>query len=217
MESGVPEINQRTHWDSTYAKRADFFGVEPSDFGVRAAATLEQHGLRRILELGCGQGRDTFLFLQRGFEVTALDYAETGLRQMQEKAKALGVDRLLTLQPCDMRAGLPFADQSFDGCFSHMFFTMQLTEKELERIFREVLRILKPGGLNIYSVRNTHDPHFQKGKHIAEDCGRIQWGSWSTSSLRRRWNGSLRAMSYSGSRNSTTRLLHSPRSFMRSR
>ncbi len=37
MKSGVPEVNQRTHWDSTYAKKADFFGGEPSEFGVRAA------------------------------------------------------------------------------------------------------------------------------------------------------------------------------------
>ena len=169
MESGVPEVNQRTHWDGTYARKADFFGVEPSEFGVRAAATLAQHGLRKILELGCGQGRDTFLFLQRGFEVTGLDYAEAGLRQMQERAAALGVEKALALQLCDVRKGLPFPDQSFDGCFSHMFFTMELREEELQGIFGEVLRVLKPGGLNIYSVRNVHDPHFQKGNHIAED------------------------------------------------
>jgi SAM-dependent methyltransferase len=81
----------------------------------------------------------------------------------------LGLEYRLALRVTDARQGLPFPDESFDGCFSHMFFTMELTEKELGRIFGEVLRVLKPNGLNIYSVRNDHDPHFGKGTHVAED------------------------------------------------
>lgn len=50
-----------------------------------------------------------------------------------------------------------------------MFFTMELTEAELERIFSEVRRVLKPDGLNLYSVRNDHDPHCGQGTHVAED------------------------------------------------
>ncbi len=169
MDKEAAGIDQRTHWGSTYSKKADFFGVEPSDFGLRAASLFEREGLTRILELGAGQGRDTFLFLARGFEVTALDYAEAGLRQMEEKAKVRGMERALAVQLCDARQGLPFPDRFFDGCVSHMFFTMELREQELLGIFGEVLRVLKPGGLNIYSVRNDHDPHYGKGTHMGED------------------------------------------------
>ncbi len=160
---------QRAQWDRTYARRPDFFGAEPSELGLRAAAALAEHGARRILELGCGQGRDTLLLLERGFEVTALDYAEAGLQQLRETAKARGLETRLTLGTCDVREGLPFADQAFDGCFSHMSFTMQFTERELARIFAEVLRLLAPGGLNIYSVRNDHDVHYGKGTPMGED------------------------------------------------
>lgn len=164
-----PGHTQQTHWEETYGKRPDFFGVEPSEFGRRAAATFAQHGLRTILELGCGQGRDTFLLLQRGCEVAALDYSEAGLQQLAQRAKVLGLENRLALRVNDARQGLPFSDESFDGCFSHMFFTMELTETELGRIFDEVRRVLKPNGLTIYSVRNDHDPHFGKGTHVAED------------------------------------------------
>ena len=81
---------QQARWEETYGKRPDFFGAEPSAFGVRAASAFDQHGLHTILELGCGQGRDTFMLLQRGFEVTALDYSEAGLRQLDQRAKVLG-------------------------------------------------------------------------------------------------------------------------------
>jgi len=160
---------QQAHWEETYGKRRDFFGGEPSEFGLRAATTFERFGLRTILELGCGQGRDTYMLLQRGFAVTALDYAGAGLRQLEQRGKALRLEKRLVLRVHDARQGLPFPDESFDGCFSHMFLTMELTEQELERIFGEVLRVLKPNGLNLYSVRNHRDPHFGKGTHVTED------------------------------------------------
>ena len=53
---------QREHWQSTFASRAEMFGVEPSYSAQRAAALFQREGKLRILELGSGQGRDTLLF-----------------------------------------------------------------------------------------------------------------------------------------------------------
>ena len=58
---------------------------------------------------------------------------------------------------------------SFDACYSHMLFCMALTTKQLEFIFQELKRILKPKGLVVYTVRNTKDAHFQQGIHRGED------------------------------------------------
>jgi len=161
--------DQQQHWEATYGTHEEFFGVGPSDFGVRAATALAEAKVETLLELGCGQGRDTLLFLQRGFHVTALDYAETAIRQLQTRADGAGYGSQLTTYTHDAREPLPFPKEKFDACFSHMFFTMALTERELERAFAEVWRVLEPGGLNLYSVRNDHDPHFGKGVHVAED------------------------------------------------
>jgi SAM-dependent methyltransferase len=149
--------DQMTRWDSTYSSNQDFFGKDASDFAQGTLSVFQHHKAKKILELGCGQGRDT-LFL-----------AETGLCQIKERSASKGLAGSVILKVGDARDGLPFEDGTFDGCFSHMFFTMQLTEKELTFIFSEVLRVLRPGGLNIYSVRNVHDPHFGKGKHFGED------------------------------------------------
>ena len=163
------ETNQMSRWDSAYSSNMDFFGMEASQLGRNALIVFQSHSATKILELGCGQGRDTLYLAQNGMEVTGMDYSETGLCQIKDKAVSMGVEGSLVLKVGDARQGLPFDDGSFDGCFSHMFFTMQFPEKQLTFIFSEVLRVLRPGGLNVYSVRNVNDPHFGKGKHFGED------------------------------------------------
>jgi SAM-dependent methyltransferase len=45
---------------------------------------------------------------------------------------------------------------------------MALTRAELEFLSDEIRRVLKPKGLNIYTVRNTEDPHYGTGIHHGE-------------------------------------------------
>jgi SAM-dependent methyltransferase len=50
-----------------------------------------------------------------------------------------------------------------------MLFCMALTTTELEALSREIRRVLRPGGLNVYTARNTNDPEFASGIHRGED------------------------------------------------
>jgi SAM-dependent methyltransferase len=169
MDGKAAETNQKNHWDRTYQSSADFLGHEPSEFGMGAMRTFVANGTKKVIELGCGQGRDTIHFLKHGLEVTAFDYSETCVNQLQERAKKMGLEKNLTASVHDLRKGVPLPDESMDACFSHMFFTMHLSEKELAFIFKECHRVLKHGGINIYSVRNVNDPHYKKGIHHGED------------------------------------------------
>ena len=45
-----------------------------------------------VLDLGCGQGRDALTAARYGHRVVGVDIAPTGIRQMREKAAALGLD-----------------------------------------------------------------------------------------------------------------------------
>ena len=169
-------VDQKEKWDTVYNSKADFFGADPSEFGVRSADQFVKNRFRRVLELGCGQGRDTLYFLSKGFDVTAMDYSSIGCKQLCGCASGQSLDKHLTTTKADARKGLPYKDGSFDAVFSHMFFTMQMTEKEIQFILDEVLRVLRPGGLNVYSVRNDHDDHFGKGRHMGEDMWENQMG-----------------------------------------
>lgn len=154
---------QRSHWERVFAENPDMYGTDPSDPGRFAVDLFERASAREILELGAGQGRDTLAFLAAGYRVTALDYAEDAVQAVEETAKLQGIARWLTTITHDVRRPLPLADESMDAVYSHMLFNMALSTSELDELGREVRRVLRPGGLNIYTVRHIRDAHYGAG------------------------------------------------------
>ena len=160
---------QKQHWEKTYSNEPDFFGEEPSYPAKRAIEIFRGESARVILELGGGQGRDTFFFARNGFQVYIVDYCQSGVDAINEKAQRLGLTNSIKAIRHDVRKPLPFSGEFFDGCYSHMLFCMALTTAELESLSQEVRRVLKPNGLNMYTVRNTKDKHYGTGIHKGED------------------------------------------------
>jgi SAM-dependent methyltransferase len=154
---------QRQHWERTLGTRPELFGREASEPARRSAEAFEAAGVRRILELGGGQGRDSSFFAAKGFAVHVLDYAQAGIDVILRNAEQAGLAARVTAAPHDVRRPLPVADGSFDACYSHMLFCMALTTPELQALSAEILRALRPGGLCVYTARNTSDPDFGRG------------------------------------------------------
>lgn len=96
-------------------------------------------------------------------------YSEPGVITIQEKAQAGGFSQSVSALRHDVRQRLPFEDNTFDACYSHMLFCMALTTADLEFLSHEVKRVLKPGGICTYTVRHTSDPHYGTGIHRGED------------------------------------------------
>jgi SAM-dependent methyltransferase len=103
------------------------------------------------------------------FPSRMLDYSQIAVDMVNGKAQASGLGELVTAIRHDVRAALPFADNRFDAAYSHMLYCMPITNAEVERLSQEIHRVLKPGGLNIFTVRHTGDPHFGTGIHRGEE------------------------------------------------
>ncbi|HWT49724.1 MAG TPA: class I SAM-dependent methyltransferase, partial [Mycobacterium sp.] len=82
---------QQLHWDTTYAAHPAMYGEEPSAPAVYAAEVFRDAGAQDVVELGAGHGRDALFFAREGFAVHALDFSATGLRQLSEAARTLGI------------------------------------------------------------------------------------------------------------------------------
>ena len=160
---------QQQHWQKTFIQKPEMFGSEPSQPARAAAELFEKESKARILELGGGQGRDTFFFARAGFHVQVLDYSDSAVDAIAEKSRQLDLGDSVTALRHDVRDPLPFDDESFDGCYSHMLYCMALTTAELEFLSAEVRRVLRPNGLHVYTVRHTGDPDYGTGIHRGED------------------------------------------------
>ncbi len=168
--------SQLKHWQNTYIQTEDMFGLEPSKPAKNTALLLKRESKTKILELGGGQGRDTLFFARSGFQVYTLDYCEKGIESIIAKAKSLGLENSIETKIHDIRQPLPFENEVFDACFSHMLYCMAITTSELQFLSGEIRRVLKPQGLNIFTVRHTGDPLYGTGKHRGEDLYEIAGG-----------------------------------------
>ncbi|MBI3623592.1 class I SAM-dependent methyltransferase [Candidatus Pacearchaeota archaeon] len=152
-------------WDDVYAKDTAFFGDEPSKFAIRCYDIMKKNDLKRVLEIGCGQGRDCLFFASKNLEVTALDYSQTAINNLLEK---LQKNMHVNARVHDMKKPLPFDDSMFDAVYSHMF-SMRFTTDELRFVFQEVKRVLKSNGFHFFSVRNHNDKFYGKGTKIDDE------------------------------------------------
>jgi cyclopropane fatty-acyl-phospholipid synthase-like methyltransferase len=93
---------QKEHWEDAFANKPDMFGAA-SDPAQYAAGIFKKENSKKILELGAGQGRDTLFFAQNGFEIYALDYSRSGLKEIMRKTQALGLSESLRVISHDVR------------------------------------------------------------------------------------------------------------------
>ena len=145
------------------------FGLEPSVAAKKSIKLFKEKNIKNIIELGAGLGRDTIFFAENSLKVNVLDYSPSAVKIINDKSKKNNLLNFISTKVFDIRKKLPFKDNSIDGCFSHMLYCMALSMSELENLNKEIHRILKPGGINIYTVRHTEDGDYKNGTHIGED------------------------------------------------
>jgi SAM-dependent methyltransferase len=160
---------QKKHWEATFEANPDMYGTDPSAPGLAAAEAFGSAGYKRVLELGAGQGRDTLYLARQGLHVTALDFAPGTIETLISKARDAGLADMVSAARHDIRQPLPLPDASVDASYSHMLFCMAFTTEELERLTAELRRVLRPGGLVVYTARTTADAHYGAGIPRGDD------------------------------------------------
>lgn len=128
---------------------------------------LQSHIARggRILELGCGSGRDAARAIAAGFDVAAID----GSPALLEEAGRLHPElsgRLFYLQ---LPARLPFSDGDFAGFFS-IACLMHFSVSEVVAILDELNRVVEAGGKGIISVPSSRSDIDNNG---VDEHGRV--------------------------------------------
>ena len=138
-------------WEVDYNRRGILWGGATHD--------LPDLPLRsRVLELGCGNGKTLCAMIQRGWDVTAIDFASRAVALSREVSGDASHGHVMV---ADARCP-PFKNDSFDTVFAihvigHMY------EPDRDQIASTLHHILKPGGILFFSDFSTDDFRFGKG------------------------------------------------------
>ena len=133
---------------------------------------LEDKGVRRVLDLGCGVGRHSLFLAGKGFDVTALDASQSGLDFTRRAAEDAGFD--LTCLQAQM-TDLPLDDGSFDFVLSWNVI-YHGDRAVVMRCLDEIARILRPGGLFQTTMLSKRHRLYRQGREVAADTFVIEDG-----------------------------------------
>ncbi len=101
----------------------------------------------RILDAGCGYGRNLVHLLREGFDVFALDGDPDGVDHVRQLSASLNTG----LPPENFQVGLiermPFPDDFADVVLCNSVLHFARDDQQFEAMLRELWRVLKPGGM----------------------------------------------------------------------
>lgn len=98
----------------------------------------------KILDCGAGGRHPKMSLLQNhGFNVEGIEIEDSAINSAITFAKEQNIT--LKIQKADMRS-LPYSDDTFDGVYSYNSI-FHMTKRDIEKSVKEMIRVLKPGGI----------------------------------------------------------------------
>lgn len=120
---------------------AGFVQAPPNDRLIEYASRLQRgRGRLRVLDIGCGAGRNAVPLAEQGAVVVAADLSEPMLRAALTRRRGAGLH--LALAPMD---ALPVRDRAFDLIVAHGVWNLARSDAELGRAIREAARAADRG------------------------------------------------------------------------
>jgi len=154
-------------WARAYAKTPNTYiwGTQPSKLARALSARLSPGA--RVLDLGCGEGRDSVFFASRGFEVTGVDLSAAGLQKAERLARAHGVK--IRWVSADAAHWVP------TGLFDLVYSSGALhyvARRHRARVISQLQAVTRPGGhhaLVVFTDRHIYVEHGERIDYFAGD------------------------------------------------
>jgi tellurite methyltransferase len=102
---------------------------------------------RRVLDAGCGGGRNLGYFLRHGFDVWAADSDIAAVQAVRRMAGFLNVPEAPDQVHCGTLERLPWADASVDAVICSAVLHFARDERQFGAMLEEMWRLLAPDGL----------------------------------------------------------------------
>jgi tellurite methyltransferase len=109
----------------------------------------------RILDAGCGSGRNLVYFLREGFDVCGVDTSPDAVAHVRSLARALAPHLPAENFRREPVEEMSFEGESFDAVLSSAVLHFARDEAHWLAMLREMWRVLKPGGIFFARLAST--------------------------------------------------------------
>ena len=136
-----------------------FARAEPNAVLIDYAARCRAAGATRLLDIGCGAGRNAVPLAREGWRVLGTDLSQPMLMSARDRARAETLPGALHLVMAPMQT-LPVRSHSIDLIVAHGIWNLAHTAREFRAAVQEAARVAAPGaGLFVFTFsRHTLPP-----------------------------------------------------------
>jgi SAM-dependent methyltransferase len=165
--SGWPKQTGKEFWDTFYKRRN--IPEYPSQFAISLMPELKP--CSSILDIGCGNGRDSLFFSSQGHHVVGGDGSKTGLSVASENAEAHGLGATFLhvniYEPGSYNKFIEHHRECFDAIYARFFIHAIDISGEIS-FWRIAKSCLNRAGKIYIEARTVNDPFRVTGKKISE-------------------------------------------------
>jgi len=132
-------------WNEIYKnpKKYRYYNLfEPHENLQEIIEIFSDRNYKKILDLGCGVGRNIIPLVKNGFDVEGIDESSEAIRLLKKHLKDKSLKAKLSVGTFQ---SLPFPNDYFDAIICIQTLNHGY-EKDIKEGFNEMRRVLKPGG-----------------------------------------------------------------------
>lgn len=148
------------YWNEYYKK--NIAPSEPSKFAKDILKYLESG--KKLIELGCGNGRDAIFLSNNKIDVVAVDQCESSINNLKSSI----LNEHIEFVADDFIETKLLEKESFDYVYSR-FTLHSISEEQENKLINRVYEALKKDGLLLIEVRSVKDEIFGLGEKIARN------------------------------------------------
>ena len=157
-------MDDKEYWTNYYKKNSK--PTNASTFAEFILPNLDEN--KNLIELGCGNGRDSIFFSENNINVFAIDQVLSEIEFLEENFKTDTIHFI-----CDDFTNLKESDNElinstdFDYVYSRFTFH-SINEKKEDRTLDWIEDTLKDEGIFFLEARSLKDPMFESGENLSD-------------------------------------------------
>jgi tellurite methyltransferase len=164
-------FDPRSYYEEFYKNDEYFWGVQPSTMCLKVLELMPPVKPLRLLDIGCGEGKDSVFFARCGYQVSAFDISDAGIEKTKRLAdKANVFVDVFKANIWDFRL-----ERKYDILFSSGVLHYIKPEMK-EEIFANYKSFTNDGGINAFHLlvdkpfikdvpgKKSHSQHWKSGQ-----------------------------------------------------